>query len=484
MELKKMQQKSLKKNAIFNFIKSFMNIVFPIISFPYASRILLPEGIGKVNFANSIIEYFTMIAVLGVNTYAAREASKIRDDKEKLSKFTKEILLFNFISTAIAYILFIFCLFFLEKFSDYKILLIICSTKILFFTLGTNWLFTAKEEFGYITLRHTAFQVISLILLFSFVHTADDYLIYAGIGIFSNVGANIFNFIYARKFVNLRQKSTIELKKHAKPIFTFFGVSFAGKINSVLDKTMLGFLAGNACVGFYSAAIKINEMIIELITSTVSSFMPRTSYLLEQNDYEEYSQLVSKVLKITCFFSFPATAGLFVLSRQLILLFSGEKYLPALGTMQLLTLMIISQTLNSFLNNLIITPQRKEKFLLYAQITALILNMTLNYFFISKWGVFGAGLATLIVETTLPMVKLIPSWKYINNKKNFISLMKSLLGTLVMLLIISKLSVYISNFFLCTIVITIVGTIIYALIELLLRNEPAFFVLKMLKIKA
>ena len=106
-----MKQKSLKKNAIFNFIKSFMNIIFPIISFPYASRILLPEGIGKVNFANSIIAYFSMIAVLGVNTYAAREAAKIRDDKEKLSKFTKEILLFNFISTAIAYTLFVFCFF-------------------------------------------------------------------------------------------------------------------------------------------------------------------------------------------------------------------------------------------------------------------------------------------------------------------------------------------------------------------------------------
>ncbi|MDY6397576.1 MAG: oligosaccharide flippase family protein [Treponema sp.] len=478
-----MQQKSLKLNAVFNFIKSFMNIVFPIISFPYASRILLPEGIGKVNFANSIIEYFTMIAVLGVNTYAAREAAKIRDDKEKLSKFTKEILLFNFISTAVAYILFIICFIFIERFSEYRTLLIICSTKILFFTLGTNWLFTAKEEFGYITLRHTIFQGLSLCLLFSLVHKSEDYLIYAGIGIFSNVGANIFNFIYARKFVNLHQKSTLELKKHAKPIFTFFGVSCASKINSVLDTTMLGFLTGNTSVGFYSAAIKINQMVIELITSTVSSFMPRTSYLLEQNKSYEYQQLVSKVLKITCFFSFPAAAGLFVLSRPLILLFSGKNYLPATSTMQLLTLMILSQTINSFLNNLIITPQRKEKFLLYAQIIALILNLTLNYFFISKWGVFGAGLATLIVETTLPIVKLIPSWKHIKDITNLLSLLKSLTGTIVMFFVISKISVLFKNNFLCIITTTVIGIVLYAVIETLLRNEPAFIVLNLLKNK-
>ncbi len=473
-----MQQKSLKKNAVFNFIKSFMNIVFPIISFPYASRILLPEGIGKVNFANSIIEYFTMIAVLGVNTYAAREAAKIRDDKEQLSKFTKEILLFNFISTAFAYILFIICFFFVEKFADYRLLLIVCSTKILFFTLGTNWLFTAKEEFGYITLRHTIFQAISLVLLFSLVHDSNDYLIYAGIGIFSNVGANIFNFFYARKFINLSIKSKLEIKKHTKPIFTFFGISFAGKINDLLDTTMLGFLSGNAAVGFYSASIKISTMVVELITSTVSSFMPRTSYLLEQNKSEEYHNLVSKVMNITFFFCIPATFGLFLLSRPVILLFSGEKYLPATTTMQLLTFTIIARTFNSFLNNLIITPQRKERFALYAQLIALLFNGVLNYFFIKRWGVFGAGLATLMVDFILPIVKIFPSWKYIKSKRNIINTLKSFFGAIVMYVIISIFTLQIQNTILQALLSVALGSITYALVVIILKHESATLLIR------
>ena len=460
-----------------------MNIIFPIISFPYASRILLPEGIGKVNFANSIIEYFSMIAVLGVNTYAAREAAKIRDDKEKLSKFTKEILLFNFISTAIAYTLFVFCLFFVDKFSEYRILLIVCSTKILFFTLGTNWLFTAKEEFGYITLRHTSFQVISLILLFSFVHTSDDYLIYAGIGIFSNVGANIFNFIYARKFINLRQKSPIDLRKHAKPIFTFFGISCAGKINDLLDTTMLGFLSGNAAVGFYSASIKISTMVVELITSTVSSFLPRTSYLLEQKKNDEYQLLVTKVLQLTFFFCIPATIGLFVLSKPVIVLFSGEKYLPATATMQLLTFTIIAKTFNSFLNNLIITPQRKERFALYAQLIALFFNGLLNYFFIKKWGVFGAGLATLMVEIILPVVKLFASWKYVFNRSNLLSVSKSAFGAIVMYIAIVALFQNCTNDFLKILYSVSIGSITYAFVEISLKHETAIMILSAIKKK-
>lgn len=476
-----MKQKSLKRNAALNFIKALMNIIFPIISFPYASRILMPEGIGKVNFANSIIEYFTMIAILGVNTYAAREASKIRDDKNKLSKFTKEILTLNFFSTFIAYILFILCFFFFEKLNEYKIVLLICSTKILFYSLGTNWLFMAKEEFGYITLRQTIFQVLSLIFLFIFVRKSEDYLIYAGIGVFANVGANIFNFLYARRFIDFKAKIHLELKKHIKPIFTFFGTSCAGKINSVLDTTMLGFLAGNVSVGFYSAAIKVNHMVVELITSTVSSFLPRTSYLLEQKQDNEYQKLVSKIFKITFFFSLPATAGLFILSRPLILIFSGSRYIPATTTMQLLSLLILLQTINSFLNNLIITPQRKEKFLLYAQLAALFLNITLNYIFISRWGVFGAGFATLIVELTLPSIKLIPAWRYIWNIENSISILKSFTGSLFMFFAIYLIMPYIHSPSLCIAIITITGTAIYAILELLMKNEPAIMLLEILR---
>ena len=137
-----------------------MGIIFPIITFPYASRILLPEGIGKVNFANSIIGYFSLLASLGIGTYATREAAKIRDDKLLLKKFVKEILFINFISTLISYILFFMVLFFVPKLFDYRKLLLICSLTILFNTLGINWFYSAIEEYTYITTRTIFFQII------------------------------------------------------------------------------------------------------------------------------------------------------------------------------------------------------------------------------------------------------------------------------------------------------------------------------------
>ena len=117
------QQKSLKINAILNMIKTLMGVIFPLITFPYSSRILGPNGIGQVNFANSIVSYFSMIAGLGIGTYATREAAKIRDNNYELNKFSKEIIIINSTSTIVAYILFFISLFLVPKFHQYKILL-------------------------------------------------------------------------------------------------------------------------------------------------------------------------------------------------------------------------------------------------------------------------------------------------------------------------------------------------------------------------
>lgn len=475
-----MKAKSLKKNAFYNSLKSVMNIIFPIISFPYASRVLLPEGIGAINFANSIIEYFLMIAELGIGTYAAREAARLRDNKLALTKFTREVLFFNLITTIIAYAMLIPCLFFVEKLSAYKILLIICSTKVLFSTLGINWLYTAQEEYGYITLRHTSFQAISLVLLFTLVKERDDYAIYAGIGVFSNVGANIFNFLYARKYVNIFEKTKIELSKHIKPIFTFFSVSAAGKVNDILDTIMLGFLAGDLSVGLYSAAIKLSKMVRELITSIISTFMPRSSYLLEQKKNNQYETLVNKVFAIVFFLSIPAAIGLFFLAEPLTIIFCGDRYIKAVPTMRLLSFCIILTSFNSYINNLILTPNRLEKFMLYAQLVALSTNAGLNWIFITQgmkygieWGVFGAGMATFMVDAILPIVKLFASWKYINNKKNLFELLKSLMGAMIMLVILYLICGKIQNNVQKILLSMIFGAIVYAVSEIILLHPTA-----------
>lgn len=472
-----MAQKSLKKNALLSFIKCFMNIIFPIISFPYASRILMPEGIGKVNLANSIIEYFLMIAGLGISTYAAREAAKIRDDTKRLNKFAREMFLLNMISSAVSYILLAAAILCVPKFSEYRILLIICSTKILFTTAGITWLFIATEDYAYITIRSILFQFLSLVFLFTFVRDSGDYYQYAAMGVFSNVGANVLNIFHSRKYVRLFRKTGIDLKKHLKPVTVFFGIDCAGKIHSALDAVMLGFILGDAAVGYYTASYKLEKMVNELITAVVSSFMPRSSYYVEHGKLDEYRRIVSNVLGVAFFFSLPAGAGLFMLCRPLILLFSGERYLPAVNAMRILSAGTVFWCANSFLLNCIIVPNRKEKFTLISQITTAVFNIIFNTIFIKPLGVAGAALGTLIVQIMGPCILLVPSFRYLNSLSNLAEILKALCGTAVMAAAVHLLCARIENTLGQILLSVTVGCLTYAAAELLLRSRTAAMIL-------
>ena len=101
MKIKK--KKSVGINAVLNIIKQCCAIIFPLITFPYASRVLGVENYGKVNFGTSIISYFTLLAGLGITNYAIREGARIRDDKKNFSAFVNEVFTINVVTTLISY---------------------------------------------------------------------------------------------------------------------------------------------------------------------------------------------------------------------------------------------------------------------------------------------------------------------------------------------------------------------------------------------
>lgn len=466
-----MTQKSLKQNAFFNFAKALANFAFPLITFPYVSRILMPDGIGRINFVNSVVEYFVLIAELGISSYAAREAAKIRDDKKKLNEFCRDIFCLNLISTAVAFILLIVAMLAVPKFNSYRPLFVICSAKILFSSTGMNWLFTAFEEFKYITTRSIVFQILCLVFLFIFVRTPDDWLLYGAIGVFSYVGPNILNLFYSRKFVNLFVHTRIHFAKHLKPVLIFLGTDCATKLHTTIDAVILGFMMSDFAVGYYSAANKIYKIVCLVISTTLSTFMPRSSYYLEKGKINEYHKMTQKCANLTVFFVLPAATGLLLLSEPLLVLFCGTQYLPAVNTMRILCPIVFINGIGTFMNQVVIIPQRKERIVLVAQIVGGILNITLNMALIPIWGVFGAAFATLIVEFTIEAIKFAQCAKSIVNRNVLANFAKSLVATAVMspivILIMQRTDTYAGKI----IFSTMSGFFVYASLTALLRHE-------------
>ena len=140
-------KKSLSLNAVLSAFKRLMNIIFPLITFPYASNVLQVENLGKVNFASSVCGYFLLFAGLGISSYAVREGSRYVNDREKLSAFASEMLCVNIISTALTYVALAVTMLFWTKLHAYTDLMLVLSIQNFFTTIGTESVITIYQDY-------------------------------------------------------------------------------------------------------------------------------------------------------------------------------------------------------------------------------------------------------------------------------------------------------------------------------------------------
>lgn len=325
----KCKKKSLKFNAFINGFRTILNLVFPLITFPYISRILSVEEIGKYNFSDSVVSYFLLIAALGINQYAVREGTKFRDSHADISQFASKVFSVNVVSTGVSYVLLGILLLCSSKLHNYLLCIVILSTQIFFTTLGTEWLYSIYEEYTYITIRSIAFKILSIMLLFIFVRNQGDYIKYAAITVISSVGSNILNYMNARKYCDIRFTLKFDWKIVLKPILVVFASNVAIQIYVSSDITMLGYLVNDHSVGIYSISTKIYTIIKNVLTAVLTVTIPRFALYAGGKDKERYDKLFQKVVNTLIAIIFPAVVGLIMISKNVIMIIAGSNYLSS-----------------------------------------------------------------------------------------------------------------------------------------------------------
>ncbi|MDE7227565.1 MAG: flippase [Treponemataceae bacterium] len=464
-------QKSIKKNAVLNSIRTGLSLCFPLITFPYSTRILGPENIGKVNFAQSVVSYFSIFASLGILPYAVREAAKVRDDMQKLNQFALEIFAINMAATIAAYIFLSITLLSVPKLAEYRTLILICSMQIAFGTIGMDWIYSAMEDYFYTTVRSLAFQIVSLALLFLLVKDRNDYLLYAAITVIASVGSNILNFIHSRKYISFRHCGRLAVKKHLKPIFILFAFAIASSIFTTLDTTMIGFLSDDIQVGFYSAGVKLVRMIRNLFPAVFSVLFARLAYHHAHGDENSIIALSQKTMCFNFCFALPISAGLFLLMKPLVLLFCGPAYLAVIPVAKTMCPFILFSACSGFLGGGILIAYGKESIYLLTIIIAAAINFLLNMLLIPNHGVNGAALATLITEAFIMFFYFIYLRSFIKQLNLTLPFMQFLAATLIMGVAVYFMSTRFSNTVMQLIVPTIVGIIVYGTVLILFKNK-------------
>lgn len=407
-----LKSKSLSFNFLVFSIRTIIVSFAPLIVFPYVSRILGAEGIGKVQFIQSIASYFQLFATFGITTYGIREGSFLRDDPESLKKLTLELIIINAITTFFALFGYALAVCFLDS-SKYWDLALIFSLYILFYGINFDWYYNVHECYIYITIRTIVGYLVSFAIVFLGVRNNMDTNIYA-CSIVIPYAVNFFvNGFEIFKKEGYTAYKNLSFKKHLIPLLLIFSTVVSSSIYLLLDTTMLGILNGDKTVGYYTAASKLCRFGVQGITTVFTVFTPRLGYYIGKNKTQEFTRLGTFLGEVTLFIAVPLCFVLIAFSDQAIVFFSGKEYLPASPALRILSINLVFSAFDGFLGWQILVPNGKEKCLFFGTVVGCGVDLLLNAMLIPHLGLNGAAIATLVTEIMVFSICFFASRKYL-----------------------------------------------------------------------
>lgn len=473
---------SIKTNFVFNLINTVAGLLFPLITFPYASRIMQADGIGLVNFFQSIIGYIILLSSIGIPLYSIREVARVRDDVKKMNITAVEIFLLHSLLTVFGYVgILVICLTVVEVQVDIPLFLVL-STSIFFTAIGCEWFYQGIEDFKYIAMRSLAIKILFVILLFVFVRSKSDLMVYGIITVMGTVGNNVFNFIRLRRHIHKKLFKFKELHplRHLKPALKVFILNLIVSLYVNLNPVMLGFLSDVTSVGFFTAASKISNMLLGLTVALQNAVLPRTSNLLQSGNYEKFKDLTQKVLDFIFFLALPLSVLLVILSSSVICVLCGETYRPASLSLAILAPIIFVISLSGLFGIQMLYPQGKEKIVIVTTALGALTNLVLNFALIPVLSYDGASISTLIAEIVVTITMAFLGRKYLPLDKFNSHYKDCIIGTMIMSIFVYAISKLVDSDYIIVLLAPVVGCIVYMSWMLIKKNTFTTSLLNML----
>lgn len=409
---------SLKVNFGMNVILTASSVIFPMITFPYLERILMPEGMGKVSFAISIVTYFNMFAQLGIPIYGIRACAKARDDRKELSRTASELLILNILTSVISYTVLFAAIFLIPRLRSEKLLFIILCPMIIMDAVGMEWLYKALEKYTFITIRSVLFKLISVVAIFLMIHDQKDYVIYAGLYLLASHASNIVNLFFIRKHAELAPCSIKLVLKHLKPVSIFFAMSCATTVYLNLDMVMLGGMAGDAEAGYYDAAVKIKSVLVSMVTALGAVLLPRISYYVEQGEKEKFREICTKAFQFVVMAATPLMIYFILFAPESVLLVSGKEFINSILPMRIIMPTLLFIGITNIIGIQIMIPLGRERYVLMSVIAGALVDLIINILLIPRFGAAGAAAGTVMAEAVVLVVQAIILKRMAQNGEN------------------------------------------------------------------
>ena len=388
---------NIKKNVFYSTFLTTANYIFPLITYPYVSRVLGVTNIGICNFVDSIINYYSLFAMMGMTTVAIREISISKDDKKQLSKTFSSLLTLNLVTTFIMIVALVASTLFVPRLYENKELMFVGAFKLLFNTLLIEWLYKGLEDFKYITTRSIIVRCVYVALVFILIRKADDYLLYYFLTVLITILNGAINFIYSRRFVRFTFRD-LSFTPYLKSFFILGIYSLLTSMYTTFNTAYLGFVGGNEQVGYYATATKLHHILLGVFTAFTGVMLPRMTSLLSEGKREEFNVYFHKSIDVVFSFAFPLICLSIVFADQIVRIISGAGYEDAVPCMQIIMPLIFIIGYDQILTIQILLPLKRDKDVLIISVIGAIVGVAANLLLVPHLKSIGSSLVWLLSE--------------------------------------------------------------------------------------
>lgn len=455
---------SIRKNLFYQIAYQLLLILVPLVTTPYISRVLGPELIGEHAFVFSVVSYFVIFAMLGINSYGPEIVSKNRDNRSALSQIFSNLFFSHFIFSLLSIIA--FSLFVLISSPGNYLIYLIQSLYLFSSLIEINWFFVGIEKIKFTALKSSLIKILTTVIIFIFVKNEDSLWIYALIlsgSVFLNQIAFWPNLKKYVDFVRPDLKASLKL---CLPLFKLFIPVIAVSLYKTMDKLMIGWFCSNNGMeelGFYDNAEKILNIPLGIITGLGVVMLPRMSYFVEKKSEEQIRQYVGSSLTLIFVFLIPCSFGLICISDLFVRLYFGEEFVGAIPVLQILSTTLVFMGCSNVLRTQILIPYDYQKQYTIAVVAGAFVNVASNLLLIQKFGAAGAAVGTLIAEVVVFGIQSFMVRKKVNVFKFYVKKIPFFCFAILMLKVLTSIDLIFENKIYSLIAYVLIGSLVYVL---------------------
>ena len=391
------------KNFLYNAGYQLLVLIVPFVTAPYISRVLHAGGVGINAYTNSIVQYFVLLAGLGIETYGNREIAYVREDPQKLSRVFWEIQIVKIMMTVVSLIIFFL---FVRVYDKYVYFLAIQAVNIVGVAFDISWAYMGLEDFKRTAVKNTVVRLLSVVLIFTLVRNIHDVGLYILIVAGSNLAGNLTLWPHMRNVLRPVRLRGLRPLRHVMPTISLFIPTIAIQIYVQLNKTMLGVMIGATYSGYYYNSDQVIKMVLSVATALGTVMLPHVAAEFAKGNQKKINELLYKSFDAMSLLCTAMFFGVAAVSLRLGPWFYGKGFQPVGPAMVIESVVLLVIGWSNVIGTQFLVPTNRVRPYTMSIIAGSLFNICANFFLIKAWGLNGAMVSTVLSEIVVTSYQL------------------------------------------------------------------------------